>query len=61
MKFIKALILRFGGVLACAALFVALNSAQTACFVWFHQPKVPDAVNDLKGKGFRDVFKRVKN
>ena len=44
----KKFVCKFGGLLACAALFITSLSANTACFIWWHQPKLPEDARKLR-------------
>ena len=44
----KKFISKFGGFIACAALFITSMSVNTACFLWWHQPKLPEGAKKLR-------------
>lgn len=45
MKKIMAFLVKHSSVLAAAALFIGISSSHSACYVMFHQPKVPKALD----------------
>ena len=47
IKFNKFMI-RCGSILASLALFVGISSVNSACFLYIHQPKVPESMNKFK-------------
>lgn len=50
MKRFQFLIKKSGGLLALVALVAAKFSVTQACFIVFHQPKVPERLNKLKNE-----------
>lgn len=48
MKKFKGFMLKYGTALSALALFVAASSMDSACYIFFHQPKVPEAMNRFK-------------
>ena len=41
---VKALLRKLGSTICALALFVGMTSVNSACFAWFHQPKVPEGM-----------------
>lgn len=48
MQRIKEFVMKYGTTISAFALFVAISSANSACFIFYHQPKVPAALNQYK-------------
>lgn len=48
MKRIKGLVLKYATTLSALALIVGTASVNSACYVFYHQPKVPTAMNRFK-------------
>lgn len=48
MKGFKSFMLKYGTALSALALFVAVSSVNSACYIFYHQPKVPAAMNRFK-------------
>lgn len=48
MKKIKGLFLKYGTALSALALVVGAMSVNSACYVFYHQPKVPESMNAYK-------------
>jgi cyclic lactone autoinducer peptide len=44
----KKIVSKFGGLIANAALVVTTLSVNTACFIWWHQPKLPEGAKKLR-------------
>ncbi len=45
MKRIMAFLIKHSGVLAALALFVSVSSVDSACYLAFHQPKMPEELD----------------
>lgn len=45
MKRIKAFLIKHSGMLAAIALIISISSMDSACFMSYHQPKVPKALD----------------
>ena len=45
---ISKLTFRIGGLIASLALFLGIASSQAACASWYHQPKIPHAMERFK-------------
>ena len=45
MKKIWSFIIKHSGVLAAIALFISISSVDSACFIAYHQPEIPEALN----------------
>ena len=45
---IRKVTFRIGGLIASLALFFGIASSQAACASWYHQPKVPQAMDRFK-------------
>jgi len=50
MKKFKAILMRFGGLLAAFALMVGVASTSAICIIFYHQPKVPSGMSKFKRK-----------
>ncbi len=48
MKTFNKIILRTGKPLLALALIIGITSVNTACFGWYHQPKVPKGMERFK-------------
>lgn len=48
MKKFKGFMLKYGTALSALALFVAASSVNSACYIFYHQPKVPAAMDRFK-------------
>lgn len=48
MKTLKTLALRWGHVIAAAALFIGTASVNIACSGWAYQPEVPHCMDSMK-------------
>lgn len=48
MKRFKNFMLKYGTTFSALALFVAISSMNSACYIFYHQPKVPVAMNRFK-------------
>ena len=48
MKKIKSFVLKYATTLSALALLVGAASVNSACYVFYHQPKVPAAMNRFK-------------
>ncbi len=48
MKKFKNFILKYGTSLSALALIIGAASMDSACLVFYHQPKVPEAMNRFK-------------
>jgi len=48
MKKIRIKFLRIGSVVCSLALFLAIHSANVACFGKYHQPKFPEGLEKYK-------------
>ena len=48
MKKFKSFFLKYGTALSALALFMGVSSVNSACFTFYHQPKVPEAMNRFK-------------
>lgn len=46
--FMKKLMLKFGGLLACLALLVTTVNVNQACILLVHQPKLPQGAKNLR-------------
>jgi cyclic lactone autoinducer peptide len=44
----KKFVSKFGGRIARAALGMTTLSVNTACFIWWHQPKLPEGAKKLR-------------
>lgn len=45
MKKIKTLLYKYAGAIAAFAVIIGISSLDSACYITFHQPKVPEAMN----------------
>lgn len=48
MKKVSNFIRRYAGVFAAFALTIGVASVNSACYIIFHQPRVPEAMNAYK-------------
>lgn len=48
MKKVSYLIKKYAGLLAAFALTIGVASVNSACFIIYHQPKVPESMNAFK-------------
>lgn len=48
MKKFKSFALKYGSVLSALALFIGAASVNQACLIFYHQPKVPAAMERFK-------------
>ena len=48
MKILKNFLRQWGGGIAALALAVGVAAADSACIIWFHQPKVPQGLDKFK-------------
>ena len=48
MKKLSYFMRKYAGVLAAFALTIGVSSVNSACYLAFHQPKVPEAMNAFK-------------
>jgi len=44
----KKFVRNFGGLIASTALVVTTLSVNTACFIWWHQPELPEGAKKLR-------------
>lgn len=45
MKKIKQFLFKHAGSIAAFAMVLGIYSMDSACFIMYHQPKIPDAMN----------------
>lgn len=48
MQKIKNFIMKFGGAFSALALMIGISASNSACFIVYHQPKEPVAMNKFK-------------
>lgn len=48
MKRIFTFLIKHSGALAAVALFISISSMDSACFMGFHQPNVPKALDSFR-------------
>lgn len=48
MKRINTAVLKFGSAIASIVLLFGVISTQPTCLLWYHQPKVPQGMKNLK-------------
>ena len=48
MKKVTSFLIKHSGVLAALMLFVGMSSAHSACFMIYHQPKMPKALDEYR-------------
>ena len=48
MDKLKKFLIKYGTTLSAFALFIASSSMDSACFIFYHQPKVPAAMDSFK-------------
>ena len=48
MKKLYDFLIKHSGVLAAVALFISISSVDSACFMGFHQSKIPEALNTYR-------------
>ncbi len=48
MKLISKFLLKYGTVLSALALIIGVSTVDSACVIFYHQPKVPAAMNRFK-------------
>ena len=48
MKKIKMFLIKHAGTLAAIALMISVSSLDSACYVMYHQPRVPAALDEYR-------------
>lgn len=48
MQKLKNFIVKFGSTFAALALIIGISTSNSACFIVYHQPKEPEAMNKFK-------------
>lgn len=48
MRNVKTAILKMGGTLASLALILGVSSLDSACVIWYHQPKIPQSMDKYR-------------
>jgi cyclic lactone autoinducer peptide len=48
MQKFKNFIIKFGSAFAALALMIGISTSNSACFIVYHQPKEPEAMNKFK-------------